>query len=253
MTICTRCKEEKTEEHFMKSRPRECRECFYSTLKKAPSQSREGNRERTREWRARIKKEDPERWKEMNEKKNSARRVGKHRDRTDRICRDCSSPLTPENNKTCHGKRCHSCHSKRSAENAKKTGTNKKWRAKNRAYLSEQNRLWFQKNPGARSAYIQNYRAKHPGTHYRALVVKPKPGRVTRAEWQERLEEFNHACAYCLRTGVRLSQDHMIPRTKGGEHSIVNVVPACRSCNSQKNARGVLSMLSPLTYPLNTR
>ena len=251
MRKCTRCGESKPSSHYMPSRPKECRECFYATLKKAPSQQRSEQARRTREWRARTKKEKPEHWEKICEKKNAARRVGKHRDRPDRVCRDCSTPLTPSNNKPHHGKRCRSCHSRRCTENAKKSGTHKKWRAKNRAYLSEQNRLWHEKNPGARSAYLQNYYAKLPSARVRPLVVHPAPGRVTRAEWTERLEEFDHACAYCLQKGVPLSQDHMHPKTQGGVHEIENLVPACRSCNSSKNARGVLAMLSPLTYPLS--
>lgn len=50
-------------------------------------------------------------------------------------------------------------------------------------------------------------------------------------------------CAYCRRklTGSRcpfdLTLDHLMPRALGGDHSIKNLVTACRSCNSSKGAR----------------
>ena len=45
----------------------------------------------------------------------------------------------------------------------------------------------------------------------------------------------NHRCQYC--GGPAESIDHVIPRSKGGEHSWDNVVAACRSCNVRKRDR----------------
>jgi len=41
-------------------------------------------------------------------------------------------------------------------------------------------------------------------------------------------------CAYCHLPTTDLEPDHVIPLSKGGSNSITNVVPACRSCNSDK-------------------
>jgi 5-methylcytosine-specific restriction endonuclease McrA len=42
----------------------------------------------------------------------------------------------------------------------------------------------------------------------------------------------NHTCQYC---GARAeSIDHVIPRSRGGEHKWENVVAACRRCNTRK-------------------
>jgi 5-methylcytosine-specific restriction endonuclease McrA len=43
----------------------------------------------------------------------------------------------------------------------------------------------------------------------------------------------NSRCFYCGMPGGEV--DHVIPLTKGGTHSIGNLVSACRSCNSSKN------------------
>ena len=43
------------------------------------------------------------------------------------------------------------------------------------------------------------------------------------------------ACQYCGSSAENL--DHVVPRSKGGEHSWENVVAACRRCNSKKENR----------------
>lgn len=45
----------------------------------------------------------------------------------------------------------------------------------------------------------------------------------------------DHTCQYC--GGVAESIDHVVPRSRGGEHIWENVVAACKRCNSQKRDR----------------
>lgn len=45
----------------------------------------------------------------------------------------------------------------------------------------------------------------------------------------------DHRCQYCNRPAENL--DHVIPRSRGGEHTWENVVAACRPCNSRKENR----------------
>ena len=59
---------------------------------------------------------------------------------------------------------------------------------------------------------------------------------IPTAEWNAILDAFSHSCAYCGSTGV-LEPDHVIPQSKGGLDSVGNIVPACRSCNSRKQAK----------------
>jgi 5-methylcytosine-specific restriction endonuclease McrA len=42
-------------------------------------------------------------------------------------------------------------------------------------------------------------------------------------------------CQYCASQAENL--DHVVPRSKGGEHTWENVVAACRRCNSKKENR----------------
>jgi 5-methylcytosine-specific restriction endonuclease McrA len=64
-----------------------------------------------------------------------------------------------------------------------------------------------------------------------------KSGRLTLVQWQNILERFNHSCAYCRRADLPLTKDHVIPLSKGGQHTAENIVPACQPCNSTKGNR----------------
>jgi 5-methylcytosine-specific restriction endonuclease McrA len=44
-------------------------------------------------------------------------------------------------------------------------------------------------------------------------------------------------CVYCGSTGGRLTLDHVVPRSRGGESSWENVVTACSPCNLRKGDR----------------
>lgn len=45
--------------------------------------------------------------------------------------------------------------------------------------------------------------------------------------------QFGHECAYCGAAGD-LQVEHVIPISKGGEHHLGNIVPACQRCNFSK-------------------
>lgn len=55
--------------------------------------------------------------------------------------------------------------------------------------------------------------------------------------WRRWLE-FDHRCAYCGTNGD-LHMEHVIPISKGGEHHLGNIVPACQRCNYSKRAAPV--------------
>ncbi|MGH2534073.1 MAG: HNH endonuclease [Thermomicrobiales bacterium] len=49
-------------------------------------------------------------------------------------------------------------------------------------------------------------------------------------------EAHHHRCAYCGVDG-KLTMDHGVSLSKGGRHTISNIVPACQSCNSRKHTK----------------
>jgi len=62
------------------------------------------------------------------------------------------------------------------------------------------------------------------------------PSVLTVEDWKLLLDDFDYACAWC---GVQFSesnsaeQDHIVPVSRGGLHTLENIVPACRSCSSR--------------------
>src|ERR671924_1625876 len=61
---------------------------------------------------------------------------------------------------------------------------------------------------------------------YRARASLTRRAVFARDEW---------TCQYCGRPAENV--DHVIPRSRGGEHVWENVVAACRRCNSRKENR----------------
>jgi len=68
---------------------------------------------------------------------------------------------------------------------------------------------------------------------------------LTSQEWQVVLKKYDYKCVYCG-SKKRIEMDHIVPLSKGGKHSIQNVLPACRSCNAEKNNKLPLKPIQPL-------
>lgn len=60
------------------------------------------------------------------------------------------------------------------------------------------------------------------------------PDTLTVKQWHKILDDYNHACAYCGKKGVKLEREHKIPVIKGGGYTADNIVPACGKCNRRK-------------------
>lgn len=110
--------------------------------------------------------------------------------------------------------------------------------------------------PECESISQSNYRQSPEGRA--AIRVKANKrtriaaqGDLTVEQWIERLEEFEHKCAYCniqLLTSIDGVEqhhpqyqniEHIIPLLGGGQHTKNNVVPACHGCNNSKLNRNV--------------
>lgn len=64
-------------------------------------------------------------------------------------------------------------------------------------------------------------------------TVAPK---LTKDEWEWIKQRYSQRCAYCRQITL-LTKDHILPLSKGGQHTKANIIPACRSCNSRKGNR----------------
>lgn len=61
------------------------------------------------------------------------------------------------------------------------------------------------------------------------------------------LQRFNNAkCFYCNEAGTTI--DHIIPVSRGGAHSIGNLLPCCKPCNSSKGNKTITEWKKTLRY-----
>lgn len=62
------------------------------------------------------------------------------------------------------------------------------------------------------------------------------------------LRRDSYKCAYCGRSDLPLTIDHILPRARGGSDSWENLVCACTICNNKKGDRTPDEAQMPLRY-----
>lgn len=99
---------------------------------------------------------------------------------------------------------------------------------------------WYKRHREEVKAYCKAYRQTHKAERAvsktrRRAIRHGLPATLTAEQWQAIKRLYKHRCAYCDTRGVKLTQDHVIPLSKGGGTIALNIVPACGSCNSKKH------------------
>lgn len=131
-------------------------------------------------------------------------------------------------------------------ENERNRKYGKKNRARYRKYHREYNKKWQRENPAKSREYARRWRERHPerakksalNTNRRRRAQKlGSRGRISSQQWSSLKEKFGGKCAYCDKALQKFTQDHVVPLSLRGEHTMGNIVPACRPCNSGKRDR----------------
>jgi 5-methylcytosine-specific restriction endonuclease McrA len=135
--------------------------------------------------------------------------------------------------------RCKQCH------NARAYPGQKRYHAENKERVTEWSRASrARRSPEQKAAEIE--RLNEWGVlHPEAKAVRQNRRRaratsgandLTREQWAALKLAYGFRCVYCDKKTKRLTMDHVVPLSKGGEHTARNIVPACGPCNSKKNA-----------------
>lgn len=77
------------------------------------------------------------------------------------------------------------------------------------------------------------------------LTTAERIWKVPPVNRREVLRRDHHTCQYCG-SSKHLTLDHVIPLSKGGQHTWDNVVAACQQCNQHKSDRTPLEAGMPL-------
>ena len=124
------------------------------------------------------------------------------------------------------------------ANKDKKLEQNREWRESNRELASEHASRWRKANPKRVRETERRYKLK------RRLLLAGARCDLTLQQWEQIKAFYKHRCALCGEQ-TQLTRDHVIPITKGGEHTASNIIPLCRSCNSRKGNRELKKVFQP--------
>lgn len=105
-----------------------------------------------------------------------------------------------------------------------------KWVEDNRDRRYETWRAWYDTNPEARARASRKRRASMFGADVRV---------VTQRDWDSLIAHYRGLCAYCMEKPWK-HRDHIVPVSRGGRHSIGNLIPSCTECNLSKKDKTIM-------------
>lgn len=105
---------------------------------------------------------------------------------------------------------------------------NKEYYYNNKEYYQQKKKEWYKNNKDKVKETNEQRRARKNGLN----------GNVFETEWKELCSHYGNVCLRCG-SSDKLTQDHVVPLSKGGFHTIYNLQPLCRSCNSSKRDKTI--------------
>lgn len=130
-----------------------------------------------------------------------------------------------------------------------KAELNARWRQQNperRKEISKKSRD-KPENKQRRAEHMKRYRLRKPDAYRKWVENNPEKANANRTKRRKYLQEgglfaitkreikrlYSSPCAYCGKK-EQIQADHILPISRGGRHSIGNLIPACRLCNMSK-------------------
>ena len=109
---------------------------------------------------------------------------------------------------------------------ARTDANQRRWKERHPGEASRRTALWKKANPERRNA---NEARRH------ARKKNAPINDFTAEQWIAMKLFYDNRCAYCQKKFKKLTMDHVIPLSKGGAHTMSNIVPSCQSCNFHKH------------------
>lgn len=118
----------------------------------------------------------------------------------------------------------------------------KEYEAKNKDAIAIRKKAYYLKNREKILSQQKQYKKDFPLVQAKAGQKRriTKMSNDTRYIKNSELNALRNSCCYYCGSYVDISIDHVIPVSRGGRHSIGNLVAACKPCNSSKNNRTVM-------------
>lgn len=122
------------------------------------------------------------------------------------------------------------------------------------ANYTEYSKAFNERVPEHRAKQLHAANARYRKTLNCAMAIKrrnekynrsAKLGDLTAQQWQAILDMFEYRCAYCDMQG-KLTMDHIVPVSKGGQLTKSNILPACQHCNSSRGNKSIDEWLAKL-------
>lgn len=219
MKVCNACGAEKPLSEFCVARENKdrltskCKICLRADAKERRALNLDRDRASSLAWYYANKEKAAEQNKEW--RRNNPDRRKEHSRKSYLKCRDLE-------------KIREDCRLRRAADPERHRKYCGNWREKNRDRHRKMILEWMKKNPD---------RVHAAGTARRARKKSTDDGTVTAEAWADLKKKHKNCCAYCGGKSKSLTMDHIKPLSAGGAHSISNITPACKSCNSRKNTK----------------
>lgn len=135
----------------------------------------------------------------------------------------------------------------------------KKWYENNREYALLMSKEYFKKHPEVNHKASKKYRDSHieekkiqvkkwrqnnhgkvlESTRKRRNIKRGTTGSHTFGEWELLKIQYGFTCPCCNKSepNIKLTEDHIVPLSKGGSDYIENIQPLCGHCNFVKHTK----------------
>ena len=140
--------------------------------------------------------------------------------------------------------RCKQCAKASALENYYADHEANKDKARERAWARNQSpEVREAKRAADRAAYRRNPAPYKTAWHKRRARILAAPvNYFTDRDWQRIIARQRGECFYCHEVAP-LTKEHLIPLTRGGAHSVGNIVGACSTCNCRKRTKTRMEFL----------